>query len=182
MMAKEIQNPGSALGEAIGSQMELALNHFFTELADEFNCYFISKGPINKVNNKHKKLLMSDAFDNKYNIDSVIVNEAMQPLILIESKYIRYTKHNRDKGSWICTAHTALRQKYTSIRSSIAILAGNWSSTSIAMIKSHGTNVFLIPFELICVLLQSHNINFNWEEKDRILATKSWRKYCALSN
>ncbi len=181
-MAKNIQNPGSALGEAIGAQMELALNNFFVELVDNFNCYFISKGPVNKNTGKHKKLLMSDQFDNDYNIDSVIVNEAMQPLLLVESKYIRYTKHNRDKGSWICTAHTALRNKYTSIRSSIAVLAGSWSSTSVAMIKSHGTNVFLIPFELICELLQSHSIDFNWDEKDRKLAIISWEKYCALSD
>lgn len=44
---------------------------------------------------------MYDQFGTEYKIDAVIANHAMQPIILFESKYLRYTKHNRDKGSWI---------------------------------------------------------------------------------
>lgn len=85
-----IQNPGSALGEAIGSEMESALNSFLTNLVEERGYYFLSKSPnINKMG-KQKKLLMYDNFGTAYNIDSVIANESMQPIIILESKYIRY--------------------------------------------------------------------------------------------
>lgn len=174
-----IQNPGSALGEAIGAQMEIALNNLLNELSTDLGCHYLSKGPLKK--NKYTKLYMYDRVNTKYNIDAVITDESFHPLILIESKYIRYKKHNRDKGSWLCTAHPAIRRRYTSIRSSIAVLAGQWSSTSLAMIKSYDINVFLIPFAYICELLQAHDIHFNWDEKDRAAAMEAWRQYNLLT-
>jgi len=114
----KIQNPGSALGEAIGAQMEMALNVFLKSLVEPLGCHFISKGleknekttrslTSSASNLPARKLLLYDKFGTAYNIDSVITNDSLQPLILIESKYIRYKKHNRDKGSWVCTAHPA---------------------------------------------------------------------------
>lgn len=180
-MLDDIQNPGSALGEAIGAEMEKALNTFLTSLVESRGYHFLSKSPVKNKNGKQKKLLMYDVFGTAYNIDAVIANESMQPIILIESKYIRYKKHNRDKGSWICTAHPAIRRRYDSVRSSIAVLAGNWSSTSLTMMRSYDINIFLIPFARICDLLAKHDINFNWDEKDRETAKDAWNKYSALT-
>jgi hypothetical protein len=176
-----IQNPGSAIGEAIGSNMEKALNRYLQEFVKNYSCHLISRGEINPKTGKYKKLLLSDNFGTDYNIDAVITNESLQPIILIEYKYIRYKKHNRDKGSWLCTAHTAIRRRYSSIRSSIAILAGNWSGSSLAMMKSHDVTIFLIPFETICELLNKHGIQFDWGEKDRGIAQESWNQYERLS-
>lgn len=181
-MINDIQNPGSALGEAIGAEMEKALNNFLKKLVEDFGHHFLSKSPIENKKGVPKKLLMYDNFGTAYNIDAVIANESMQPLILIESKYIRYKKHNRDKGSWICTAHPAIRRRYASIRSSIAVLAGNWSSTSITMMKSFDINIFLIPFNKICDLLKKHQIDFDWDEKDRAVARDAWEKYTKLTD
>ncbi len=102
-------------------------------------------------------------------------------MILVEYKYIRYTKHNRDKGSWICFAHNVLRQRYNSVRSSIAILAGSWSKPSLAMMKSRDVNVFLIPFNRIVSLLKPHGIRFDWGEKERHIALDAWLRYDALT-
>jgi len=181
MATGNVRNPGSALGEAIGNNMETALNEYFSELVQELNCHIISKGQPNKKTGKHKKLLLYDKHGTGYNIDAVITNESMQPLIVMEYKYIRYKKHNRDKGSWVCTAHSAIRRHYTSVRSSIAILAGNWSGTSMTMMRSHEINLFLIPFSKIVDLLKEHDIVFDWAEKDRETAVESWNTYSALS-
>ena len=159
-----------------------ALNAFLTDLTEKVGYYFLSKSPLKNRQGKAKKLLMYDAFGTAYNIDAVIANESMQPIILLEFKYLRYKKHNRDKGSWICTAHPALRRRYTSIRSSIAILAGNWSSTSLAMMRSFDINIFLIPFSRITSLLKTYGIVFDWDEKDRIGAQKAWETYLSLSD
>ena len=180
-MSVNIQNPGSALGEAIGSEMEKALNRFLIRVSETAGYHLISKGLGKAKSGREKKLLMYDKFGTAYNIDSVIANHAMQPVILVESKYIRYTKHNRDKGSWICTAHPALRKRYPSIRSSIAVLAGNWSKSSQAMMKSNDINIFLVKFDAICNLLAEHRIAFDWDEKDRSLATEAWAKYSRLT-
>lgn len=177
---ENIQNPGSALGEAIGAQMEIALNRYLSELVSIYDCRLISKGQENPKTGKATKLILYDNFGTAYNIDSVVTNESMQPLILIEYKYIRYKKHNRDKGSWLCTAHNAIRRRYNSIRSSIAVLAGSWSGSSVAMMKSQDINLFIIPFDTITQLLKRHNIKFDWGEKDREIANESWKKYSAL--
>jgi hypothetical protein len=182
MMNIDIQNPGSALGESIGAEMENALNAYLTHLVESRGYHFLSKSPAKNKTGTPKKLLMYDNFGTAYNIDAVIANESMQPLILLESKYIRYKKHNRDKGSWVCTAHPAIRRRYASIRSSIAVLAGNWSSSSLAMMRSYDINLFLIPFKRICDLLAAYNIEFDWDEKDRVTAVKSWETYSGLSN
>ncbi len=180
---KQVANPGSALGEGIGAIMEYALTKRLEIIADAHNCYYLTSGVRKtKSGNKVKKLLMSDNYGNEYDIDGVVANEAMQPIIILESKYIRYKKHNRDKGSWICTAHSAVRRRYHSIRSSIAILAGNWSSSSQAMMTSNDINLFLIPFEFICSVLKDYEIDFNWAEKEKDKATAAWYRFNKLNN
>lgn len=177
-----IVNPGSALGEAIGASMERALRTLLWEVADEYGCHYLTSGVRQtKAGIKAKKLLMFDNFGNEYDIDGVIANELMQPLILFESKYIRYKKHNRDKGSWVCTAHSSIRRRYHSIRSSIAVLAGNWSNSSIAMMESHDINIFLIPFNYICDVLANYGIEFDWGEKEQEKAYLAWEKYSQLT-
>lgn len=179
---KNVQNPGSALGEAIGAQMEKALNTYLFGIVSKYACHLVSKGQVNPKTGKETKLLLYDNFGTAYNIDAVVANESMQPLILIEYKYIRYKKHNRDKGSWLCTAHNAICRRYNSVRSSIAILAGSWSRSSVAMMKSHDINIFIIPFDKITALLKKHNIKFDWGEKDRDIANDAWAKYAELTN
>jgi len=181
-MAKNVQNHGSALGEAIEANMEIALNEYLIEFVKDYSCHLVSTGGINTRTGRPKKLLLYDNFGTAYNIDAVITNEEMKPLILIEYKYVRYKKHNRDKGSWLCTAHGSIRRRYASIRSSIAILAGNWSGSSLAMIKSHDINLFLIPFEKIVKLLKIKGIDFDWGEKDRTTAINAWNTYSNLTS
>lgn len=180
MPEQETQNPGSALGEAMGACMEAALAKFIEPLVLDHAARLMTKGPVNPKTGRGTKLLMFDEFGTRYSIDGVILNESNQPLVLLESKYIRYKKHNRDKGSWICHAHGEVRRFYSSIRSSIAVLAGNWSKTSLTMITSHNINVFLVPFERLVEVLAKRGIDFEWGEKDRHLAVEAWRRFSQL--
>ena len=126
-------------------------------------------------------MLLYDEYGTAYSIDGIITNESMQPLVLLESKYIRYKKHNRDKGSWICNTHSALRRRYKSIRSSIAILAGSWSTTSLAMIKSADVAVFLISFDNIVNILKKYGVDFSWAESDQTTPIAAWYNYDKLT-
>ena len=173
-MESTVSNPGSALGEAIGALMEDALNRYLDPLVKSMDCIYITAGPFNHTTKKYTKLILYDAYGNGYNIDSVIANKKFQPLILVESKYIRYKKHNRDKGSWVCNSHQALRRRFSSVRSSITILAGNWSQPSKAMMRSYDITLFEIPFEKIAFILSKYDIDFNWGEKDREKAKRAW--------
>lgn len=175
----DIANPGSALGEAIGALLEEEIHRILKPLAEESNCVYVSTGT-NHVG-KSAKLILEDSDGNGYNVDSVVINHRFQPLVLIESKYIRYKKHNRDKASWVCTAHTKLRERYGTVRKSIAILMGSWSKPSKRLLQSFEVELFEITFDEICDVLSEYGINYRWAEKDRAQAEASWQKFNALS-
>lgn len=177
-----VTNGGSAIGEAIGAHMETAVQKAIFEFIEDYDCFFITDFGTNKRTGRKKKLKLSDQFENEYSIDGLIINDKGHPLAILESKYIRYKKHNRDKGSWICNSHTAIRKKYKSIRSSIAVLAGNWSRPSLEMLLSYNVQVFLIPFDAICDLLDEYCIDFRWEENDDAKAQAAWERYEQLTD
>jgi hypothetical protein len=177
---KKIANPGSALGEAIGALIERHVNRVLKPIAEDNDCVYITTGKINVKTQRPTKLILKDSAGNEFNIDSVIANNRMQPLVLIESKYIRYKKHNRDKGSWVCTAHYSLRRTYQSIRKSITIIAGSWSGSSKALMRSFDVELFEVPFGKIVEVLSRHDIRFDWGEKERAAAMTAWKRFVAL--
>jgi hypothetical protein len=178
---KIVANPGSTLGEAIGTLVELEVNRLLKSIADENDCEYITAGPINVRTNKPTKLLLRDFLGNRYQIDSVIANRERQPLVIIESKYIRYTKHNRDKGSWVCTAHYNLRRTFPTIRKSVAVIVGNWSAPSKALMRSFDINLFEVSFTRIVETLAEYNIDILWKEKEREKVELAQKKWSGLS-
>ncbi len=177
----QIANPGSALGEAIGALLEEEIHRILKPLAEVANCVYVTTGPSHPRTGQPTKLILEDGDGNEYNVDSVIINNRFQPLVLVESKYIRYKKHNRDKASWICTAHTKLRERYGTVRKSIAILMGSWSRPSKRLLQSFEVELFEITFDDICDVLSEFGINYWWAEKDRAQADTSWKKFLSLS-
>ncbi len=178
----QVANPGSTLGEAVGALVEREVNRLIRPIAEDNGCVYVSAGRQNPRTGKATKLLLKDSSDNEFQVDSVIANARMQPLVLIESKYIRYKKHNRDKGSWICTAHYGLRRSFPTVRQSIAVLAGSWSATSKAMMRSFDTTLFEVGFPKIVSTLAEYGIEFDWGEKERDKAMKAWHIWEKLSD
>lgn len=179
---ENVANPGSTLGEAVGALIEREVNRLLRPIAEENDCVFVSTGRPNPRTGHLTKLLLKDEAGNQYNIDSVIANEKMQPLVLIESKYIRYKKHNRDKGSWICTAHYSLRRTFPTVRKSIAVIAGSWSGSSKAMMRSFDVSLFEVGFAKIVDTLADYGVDFAWQEKERDKAMAAWEKWQSLTD
>jgi len=94
-MSREVTNPGSAVGEAIGKLIEADLTAAVREIAEPLNHSVKSRTLRNHLRNQHQ-------------IDIVVSDPASQPVILIEPKYLRYKKHNWDKGSRLCIARNYL--------------------------------------------------------------------------
>ncbi len=166
------------MGEAIGSLLEQQIHALLRPIAENSGAIYITTPQ--QVGIKRKKLILTDEDGNDYEVDAVITNHRFQPLVLVESKYIRYKKHNRDKASWICTAHTKLRQRFPTIRNSIAVLMGSWSKPSKRLLKSFEVTIFEIGFDRICEALQEFDINYDWAEKDRQGAEEAWKRFCSL--
>jgi hypothetical protein len=119
---------------------------------------------------------------NVYQLDGVIETKEGAPVVLLESKYLRYKKHNRDKGSWTCASHYSLRKSHTTIRKSIAVLSGNWSAPSKAFMKSFGIELYEVPFDKMCGVLSQYGIDFNWKEKDTRRPKKAWKVFNTLTS
>ena len=169
MAAKNVANPAAALGQEIGKLIEVELVQSL-RLAMEVFGHTI--GPAK----------LKDATENIFQIDAVVRDSKGSPIILLDPKYIRYKKHNRDKGSWLCVAHYNLRKTYPTIRKCIAVLAGNWSKPSMELIKSFGVEILNIPFLHIKEVASSYGVEFEWEEKDRETPRISHELFVELSS
>ncbi len=174
-----MSNPASALGEAIGKSVEHEIQTIIQQVVAPQGLY-VDVGGSRKGKRKGAKLLLVNETGNRYQIDTVVEDKDGNPLILVESKYLRYTKHNRDKGSWTCVAHNKLRTTYPSVKKSIAILMGNWSAPSKALMRSFGVDILEIPFNVMVDALKKFEVCFDWAEKDSITPEKAWKIYRKL--
>jgi hypothetical protein len=163
-----VSNAASALGEAIGTLFETAIIRGLTPVVKARGHTI---GPAR----------LENGAGNVYQIDAGIFEPHNKPVVIIDPKYIRYTKHNRDNGSWLCVAHYNLRKTYPSIRKSIAILAGRWSEPSIGLIRSFGVETIEVPFQRLIQALAQFGIDFDWDERDRAGAREAWTLYNNLS-
>ena len=82
----------SALGQEVGKLFEQAVTESVREEVE-------ARG------HSIRPAKLKNGTGNVYQIDAVVFDANDDPVIIIDPKYIRYTKHNRDKGSWLCTAH-----------------------------------------------------------------------------
>jgi len=167
-MERKVRQPGSALGEAIGKLIEMDSATDIRQVAESFDHSVHSMTLRNHLGNRHQ-------------IDTVVSDSEDNPVIPIEPKYLRYKKHNWDKGSRLCIAHYSLRRTYPSIRKSIGVLAGEWTDASLRFIQSFGVETHRIPFNNVADVLERYEVQFRWDEKDAQTPVKAWQRFCQLS-
>jgi len=172
-------NYASKLGEAVGHAAEAEIQRIIQESVKPFDLYVDVGGP-RPGKRKGKKLLMVNDTGTEYQIDLAVENKANEPIILVESKYIRYKKHNRDKASWTCVAHYKLRTTYPTVRKSIAVIMGQWSEPSKKLMNAFGVELVTIPFEHMSRVLQDFEIEFDWPEDNNAIPKRSWGKWQKL--
>lgn len=160
----EVSNPASALGEAVGKLFESAVIQSLEKV-------------VKTHNHAIRPARLTNGPGNTYQIDAVVFDANENPVIIIDPKYIRYKKHNRDKASWLCVAHYNLRKTYPKIRKSIAVLAGRWSAPSKALVRSFGVEILEVPFDDMAAILERYEIAFEWAEKDRETPRESWKAF-----
>ena len=161
-------NSAAALGQAAGELFEQSILDILSATVQERG-YTV----------KPDKL--RDANDTSYSIDAVIYDDKARPIILIDTKYIRYKKHNRDKASWVCTAHSLLRKHHKTLRKSIVVLSGQWSQPSMKLLDQFDIEVIHVPFDDFVSAFRNFGIEFDWEENDRSTPDNSLSKYNNLT-
>lgn len=163
----EKSNPASALGEGIGVLIEDTVKEALKELADAHG-YDLKSGDI------------KNGFGNLHQIDGIIAKDGKYT-VLIEAKFLRYTKHNMDKGSRLIVAHHNIRRHYPTIRRCIAILCGNWTEGSRQLIKSFNIDSLEVSWKKIVNVFAGFGIDIEWEEDDTEKARTAWKKFRRLS-
>lgn len=93
-----VVNSASALGEAVGKLIEDEIQNILKPLCSSRGYYF-DRGGLRPEKRKGIQLSMINKSGNRYQLDAVIETSDGKPIIIIESKYLRYKKHNRDKAS-----------------------------------------------------------------------------------
>lgn len=161
-------NSAAALGQAAGELFEKSVLDILSATVQERG-YTV----------KPEKL--RDAHDTLYSIDAVIYDDKARPIILVDTKYIRYKKHNRDKASWVCTAHSLLRKHYKTLRKSIVVLGGQWSQPSLKLLDQFDIEVIQVPFDDFVSAFRKFGIEFDWEENDRTTPDNSLSRYNDLT-
>ena len=158
--------PGSALGQAVGAMIErecmkavrrvLPATH---ELWSEEHMPPAYRGTLLRVPDYTGKL---------WQIDGLVTNakEPLFPVAIVDPKYIQRTKWCYDKGGWLCTVHPQLRRTFSTLRGSVALLAGRWSPASIRVIEQHRIKVLRLPYEHIQEVMNSYGVNMGWRDED----------------
>lgn len=173
------KNYGSTLGEAIGKAVEREVITIVKAEAEANNHVTLSEylKPGKKV---PMRMRWVNETGNKYQIDCVVADLQGNPIVLLESKFLRYKKHNRDKASWTCVAHYKLRTTLPTVRKSIAVLLGNWSGSAQKLMNAFGIDLVVVPFKQMIQVLAKRGIKLDWEEKDDDTPKNSWALYSAL--
>ena len=182
MMKTEMQpnlRPGEMLERAIGEMMGKTLSSHMSPLAGKCGCHYL--GPAPEAGVKLADLNLRDDSGEKHRVDAAIFNGKIRPLVLAEFKHIFGESRSFGEGERICRAHRSLRNRFHSIRKSVAVLAGSWTHSSIAAIRNARVDAFLVPFDKISTLLAKRGVDFERDEKDRDAAVRAWMTYDRLS-
>ena len=164
-----VSNYASSIGQKIGKVFESAIKQYLELRIKERGGTIKSERIVNGNN-------------IEYNVDLVVRNSKNEIVIIIETKFIRYTKHNRDKGSWISSTHQNLRRSNPTITGCFSILGGNWSKPSLDMIQKSGVQIAVVEFDHIANVYEKYGVNIRWREKEDKLKKKAYEDELNLTN
>ena len=177
----QVANPGSTLGEAVGALVEKEVNRLMRPIAEEYGCVYVTAGKPDPLAACTTRLLMQDTAGSQFQIAAVIASRRIQPFILIDAVYAGSAKHAQDKGNERGAAHYHLRSAYPTIRQSIAVLIGNWSASSKAIMRSSDTTLFEVGTPKIVSTLAQYGIEFEEGEKEPESASMAWHRWKELN-
>ena len=168
MTTSGVANHASKLGSAVGDLFQTGVTE---ALRPDVESRGHSIEPANLVNGT----------GNTYQIDAVVFDPTGRPVIILDVKYIRYRKHNRDKASWLCTAHYNLRKTHSTLRKSIAALGGPWTPGSKSLMRSFGIDIVEETFAHFASVLGDYGVVFDWPERDRVTPARSLERFNLLT-
>lgn len=161
--------PGHRFGQIIGDMLELAIRPPLIDVARKHGLYLDWKHE-RPARNGRKLVKWTDSKRNEHDLDYVLEaggSEDTQgtPKAFIEIAYRRYTKHSRNKAQEIQGAITPLAETYSDHHPFLGVvLAGVFTSRSLAQLRSHNFGVLYFPFDSIVKAFKAVNIDAFFDE------------------
>jgi hypothetical protein len=163
------QAPGHRFGQIIGEMLELAMRPPLIDVARKHGLYLDWKHD-RAARDGLKLVKWKDSKGNDHDLDYVLEaggSEDTQgaPKAFIETAYRRYTKHSRNKAQEIQGAITPLAETYSDYQPFLGVvLAGVFTSGSLAQLRSHNFGVLYFPFDSIVRAFEAVNIDAFFDE------------------
>ena len=160
------QDTSSALRQQIGSLLDEAVLDLLRELSGQLD--FDLMPP-----DEGKHLLhLTPTHGIEKQIDHIITAKGQHdPLVLVEIKWLKDSRHIYDKGGWI-EGLDKIKQRNPTIRGAVALLAGYWSQKILQQLElgSSVRSIVLLDVEEMYSLLRQHGIDIQIDKKRNAVA------------
>lgn len=145
---------GRAFGQRLGKLIEDEIHRVVQDCLYGTEFEFIPKG---KLADLHGKLCTHDG---------LVVDRDGQPYAVIESKVIQKAKHATEKAAKVAREHPDLKRAHPTLRSSIAMLAGDFTPEPLRMVETSGANLLFIPQDHLASICREFGIEILWEDHE----------------
>lgn len=162
-------SPSHRLGELIGDFFEASIINYLKPIVTDKGYYLDFRHPRPARNNK-REVIGIDSNGNKHKLDIVVEEGGSEQQFgrykaFIEMAWRRYTKHSKNKVQEISGAIIPLvNTNEKEIPFYAAVLAGEFTQSSIVQLNSQGFFVIYINYENLCELFDDIGISIRWEE------------------
>jgi hypothetical protein len=162
------KSPSHRFGQIIGEVFESAVEPLLQSYADKNGLFLDKKGP--RPCRTGRKCSWIDENGNKHDLDYVLERDGTPqkqgaPIAFIEAAWRRYTKHSRNKAQEIQGALIPLAHTYRHIFPfKGAILAGVFTSGSLAQLRSLGFTILHFPYEMVADVFKKFGIDAVFDE------------------
>ncbi len=145
---------GRAFGQRLGKLIEDEIHRVVQDCLYGTDFEFIPKGQLADL---HGKLCTHDG---------LVVDREGNPYAVIESKVIQKAKHATEKAAKVAREHPDLKRAHPMLRSSIVVLAGDFTPEPLRMVEASGANLLFIPQDHLASVCRDYGIEILWEDSE----------------
>jgi hypothetical protein len=161
---------GRAFGQRLGKLIEDEIHRIVQDCLYGSDFEFIPKGQLADL---HGKLCTHDG---------LVVDREGYPYAIIESKVIQKAKHATEKAAKLAREHPDLKRAHPTLRSSIAVLAGDFTPEPLRMVEASGANLLFIPQDHLASACRDYGIEILWADHEAATyAVAALERYSALT-
>ena len=145
---------GRAFGQRVGKLIEDEIHRLAQDCLYGTEFEFLPKGQLTDL---HGKLCTHDG---------LVVDREGRPYAVIESKVIQKAKHATEKAAKVAREHPDLKRAHLTLRSSIAVLAGDFTPEPLRMVEASGANLLFIPQGHLAAVCRDYGIGILWKDDE----------------